>query len=57
MLISPCKECKKREYKCHASCEMYKAWKEEVDKEREYLQQESEKRDIVFESRPRRRKH
>lgn len=37
---NPCKDCKKREVGCHASCKDYLKWKkwneEETEKKREY---------------------
>lgn len=47
-IISPCKDCKERVFKCHATCEKYHAWKKEVDAERAYFHKESESKDITY---------
>ena len=37
--MTPCKDCKVREFKCHGKCELYKQWKQERTKENRYNQQ------------------
>ena len=37
--MTPCKDCKDREFKCHGKCERYKQWKRDHDKEHQYNQQ------------------
>lgn len=32
-MTSPCKNCDKREYKCHGRCEDYKAFQKDAKKE------------------------
>lgn len=33
--IAPCKDCESRHAECHATCQLYKDWKGEHEKEKE----------------------
>ena len=37
MVKGPCQDCQERGPGCHSSCEMYKAYKEEREKENKWL--------------------
>lgn len=40
----PCYNCEKRAVGCHATCEGYLSWKEEIRKQKEIMQGEAETR-------------
>ena len=42
LVSSPCKNCTKRHYKCHSECSEYLKSKEETEKVKAWLREESE---------------
>lgn len=41
MEVCPCKNCNERQIGCHASCEKFKAWREEYDKQKAKIDKET----------------
>lgn len=37
-----CKDCKERHLHCHSHCERYKEYKEELERAKQYLKEQSE---------------
>lgn len=50
MEAAPCKDCQRRNPRCHAVCEDYRAWKAKRDDEREARMMEAETREVQITS-------
>ena len=45
--IVPCKGCKERRVGCHAGCEKYKSFKEQVEEEKERFNEYAKKEQLI----------